>query len=66
MYSVNRDATLPRFATCFILATVILILSEPINAQSRSNHGIKFEQINDMLPSPNNFRSMDGTPGPDY
>jgi hypothetical protein len=35
-------------------------------AQNVSNHGNKFEQLGTLLPSPNNFRNMDGSPGPDY
>ena len=66
MYSIRLEITRPYFATCFLIVSVILSLTEPVDAQSRSNHGNKFEQIADMLPTPNNFRSMDGTPGPDY
>ena len=31
-----------------------------------SNHGNKFEQLGNLLPSPNSYRGMDGAPGPDY
>jgi hypothetical protein len=31
-----------------------------------SNHGNKFEQLGTVLPSPNSFRNMDGSPGPEY
>src|SRR6187401_3862594 len=31
-----------------------------------SNHGNKFEQLGTVLPSPNNYRNVDGSPGPDY
>ena len=34
--------------------------------QTVSNHGNKFEQLGSLLPSPNPYRSADGTPGPDY
>ena len=34
--------------------------------QQPSNHGYKFEQLGTMLPSPNQYRGMDGAPGPDY
>ena len=35
-------------------------------SQNTSNHGNKFEQLGSMLPSPNAYRSMDGSPGPAY
>lgn len=35
-------------------------------AQTGSNHGNKFEQLGTLLPSPNTYRNMDGSPGPDY
>lgn len=35
-------------------------------AQTPSNHGNKFEQLGSELPSPNQYRSIDGSPGPAY
>jgi len=35
-------------------------------AQQRSNHGVKFEQLDNMLRSPNEYRTADGAPGPKY
>ncbi|MEM6630164.1 MAG: M1 family metallopeptidase [Bacteroidota bacterium] len=35
-------------------------------SQNTSNHGNKFEQLGSLLPSPNAYRSMDGSPGPEY
>ncbi|GAB5552022.1 MAG: M1 family metallopeptidase [Saprospiraceae bacterium] len=37
-----------------------------LSAQTKSNHGNKFEQLGQLLPSPNQYRSMDGAPGPEY
>ncbi len=37
-----------------------------ISAQERSNHGRKFEQLDNMLRSPNEYRGADGAPGPKY
>ncbi len=37
-----------------------------IHAQERSNHGKKFEQLDNMLRSPNEYRGADGAPGPKY
>ena len=35
-------------------------------AQTSSNHGNKFEQIDNLLPTPNEYRMADGSPGPKY
>ena len=35
-------------------------------SQTTSNHGNKFEQLGQMLPTPNQYRGMDGAPGPEY
>ena len=44
----------------------LLLMLQLGHAQSTSNHGNKFEQLGTMLPSPNTYRNMDGSPGPDY
>lgn len=44
----------------FILSTGILF------AQEKSNHGFKFEQLDQTFRSPNSYRMADGAPGPDY
>lgn len=45
---------------------MLLIMIQFAVAQERSNHGNKFEQIDPMLPTPNDYRSMDGSPGSEY
>ncbi len=35
-------------------------------SQSKSNHGNKFEQLETLLPTPNEQRLADGSPGPRY
>jgi hypothetical protein len=47
-----------------LLGTILLTL--PAFAQERSNHGTKFEQLGTMLPGGNQYRGMDGAPGPEY
>lgn len=53
--------------TLFMIAG-LLLMGGIASAQNNpgSNHGNKFEQLSTMLPTPNTFRSPDGTPGPDY
>ena len=36
------------------------------DARQTSNHGKKFEQLGNNLRSPNEYRTMDGQPGPQY
>src|SRR5436309_15710507 len=33
---------------------------------SNSNHGNKFEQLGSILPTPNEYRTASGAPGPKY
>lgn len=49
-----------------ILVGSLIAMSGVATAQRTSNHGNKFEQIDPMLPSPNEYRSIDGRPGPKY
>ena len=51
-----------------IISIIILTLCayKSGHSQNTSNHGNKFEQIDPLLPSPNEYRSMDGAPGPKY
>ncbi|MEM6376915.1 MAG: M1 family metallopeptidase [Bacteroidota bacterium] len=60
---------LKRFQPHFKLTSVLcfLLLSTiTLSAQKTSNHGNKFEQLGSTLPTPNQYRSMDGAPGPEY
>ena len=50
--------TLPLIFIGFLFSTA--------TAQNRSNHGNKFEQLDEILRSPNSYRGVDGAPGPDY
>ena len=50
----------------FLLLLLLSWYSSHLNGQPVSNHGNKFEQLGTMLPTPNTFRNMDGSPGPDY
>ncbi len=52
--------------TSFLILLACCWSTSSLQAQKTSNHGNKFEQIDPMLPSPNQYRGMDGAPGPDY
>lgn len=47
-------------AFCLILSTLSGF------SQNTSNHANKFEQLGNMLPPGNEYRGMDGAPGPNY
>src|SRR5689334_22620673 len=53
-----------------LLYSLLLILSTGIKAQiqnnAASNHGNKFEQLGTILPTPNEYRTASGAPGPKY
>jgi hypothetical protein len=49
----------------FILALIFAIPFSGFN-QNTSNHANKFEQLGSILPNGNEYRGMDGAPGPKY
>ena len=48
------------------LTLLMLFFTAYAFCQKPSNHGFKFEQLGSILPSANEYRNMDGSPGPDY
>lgn len=42
------------------------LFSQNIQNNANSNHGNKFEQLGSILPTPNEYRSASGAPGPKY
>ena len=44
----------------------LLLAILPSLAQTGSYHGNKFEQIDNLFPTPNEYRLADGSPGPKY
>lgn len=50
----------------YLIAGIVLLHSLSAFCQSTSNHGNKFEELGTLLPTPNTYRNMDGSPGPDY
>ncbi len=48
------------FVTCGFL------FAQNIQNNPNSNHGNKFEQLGSILPTPNEYRSASGVPGPKY
>lgn len=48
---------------CFF---VLCLKAQDIENNSASNHGNKFEQLGTILPTPNEYRTASGAPGPKY
>ena len=51
---------------CLLLVSVLLIGNFSFAQNPDSNHGNKFEQIDNLMWPPNTYRGADGAPGPDY
>ena len=43
-----------------------LLFSQDIKNNAASNHGNKFEQLGNILPTGNEYRTASGAPGPKY
>src|SRR6478609_202622 len=50
----------------FMLGGFGLIKAQNIQNNPSSNHGNKFEQLGTILPTPNEYRTASGAPGPKY
>ena len=54
----------------FFVLTVLYSLSaayaQDLKNNPNSNHGNKFEQLGVILPTPNEYRTASGAPGPKY
>ena len=53
--------------TLLLIATVALSgWAQNIQNNPGSNHGNKFEQLGSIMPTPNEYRTASGAPGPKY
>ena len=43
-----------------------LVQAQDIKNNPTSNHGNKFEELGTILPTPNEYRTASGAPGPKY
>src|ERR1700755_967057 len=53
-------------AVIIILFAYVTINAQDIENNPGSNHGNKFEQLGTILPTPNEYRTASGAPGPKY
>ncbi len=49
-----------------LVSTCSVIVAQDIHNNPTSNHGNKFEQLGTILPTPNEYRTASGAPGPKY
>ncbi len=55
-----------RFVLLLNFFFALILEAQNIQNNPNSNHGNKFEQLGSILPTPNEYRSASGTPGPKY
>ena len=53
-------------STVFMLIATATLFAQNVNNNAGSNHGNKFEQMGATLPTPNEYRTASGAPGPKY
>ncbi len=54
------------FAAIFATSLCVAVSAQDIKNNPGSNHANRFEQLGTILPSPNEFRTASGAPGPKY
>src|SRR5215213_2626828 len=55
-----------KIAFIFLFLTTSTLFAQEIQNNPGSNHGNKFEQLGTILPTPNEYRTASGAPGPKY
>src|SRR5215212_816760 len=54
------------FFLCLALASSFMAVAQNTQNNPGSNHGNKFEQLGTTMPTPNEYRTASGAPGPKY
>ncbi|MEJ7736531.1 MAG: M1 family metallopeptidase [Chitinophagaceae bacterium] len=54
------------FIFTFLILATFNALTQDLKNNPNSNHGNKFEQLGTVLPTPNEYRTASGAPGPKY
>lgn len=57
-----------KLISCFLIASFLStsLFAQNIQNNPNSNHGNKFEQMGSIFPTPNEYRTASGAPGPKY
>jgi len=65
--NLEKETTMKKLLSFGIMClTVLTVLAQDIRNNPGSNHGNKFEQLGTILPTPNEYRTASGAPGPKY
>lgn len=54
------------FSLSFFISFILCCYAQDIKNNPGSNHGNRFEQLGTILPTPNEYRTASGAPGPKY
>ena len=54
------------FVVVFLCSGIFFCFAQDIQNNPGSNHGNRFEQLGTILPTPNEYRTASGAPGPKY
>src|SRR6187455_2495451 len=54
------------FSALFMIFAATSLFAQNVNNNANSNHGNKFEQMGANFPTPNEYRTASGSPGPKY
>jgi hypothetical protein len=64
---LEKETTMKKLLSFGIMfLTVLTVIAQDIRNNPGSNHGNKFEQLGTILPTPNEYRTASGAPGPKY
>src|SRR6187402_2723737 len=67
LFSVKKTTHMKNFfSTVFMLIATVSLFAQNVNNNAGSNHGNKFEQMGANFPTPNEYRTASGAPGPKY
>jgi hypothetical protein len=65
--NLEKETTMKKLLSFGIMfLTVLTVVAQDIRNNPGSNHGNKFEQLGTILPTPNEYRTASGAPGPKY
>jgi hypothetical protein len=65
--NLEKETTMKKLLSFGIMfLTVLTVIAQDIRNNPGSNHGNKFEQLGTILPTPNEYRTASGAPGPKY
>jgi hypothetical protein len=61
-----KPVVMQKLLICFFTLLAVNGFGQDLRNNPNSNHGNKFEQLGTILPTPNEYRTASGAPGPKY